>query len=105
MPSWMDAPCRPTSTPSSNRAPTIPGLYDVYVNNRGNVEAMIPERVTLTSQGTCESADAVGAYAMEKRPTTIEFRRVSPRLLARDRRTLIGWVRCPIEEIEVHAGS
>lgn len=84
---------------------TIPGLYDVYVNNRGNVDAMIPARVTLTSRGTCEAADAVAPYAMEKQRTAIEFRRVSPRLLARDRRTLIGWVRCPIEEIQVHAGS
>jgi hypothetical protein len=84
---------------------TIPGLYDVYVNNRGNVDAMVPERVTLTSQGTCEAADAVAPYAMEKGRMAIEFRRVSPRLLARDRRTLIGWVRCPIEEIQVHAGS
>ena len=84
---------------------TIPGLYDVYVDNRGNVDAMIPERVTLTSRGTCEAADAVAPYAMEKRRTAIEFRRVSPRLLARERRTLIGWVRCPIEEIQVHAGS
>lgn len=84
---------------------TIPGLYDVYVNNRGNVDAMVPERVTLTSRGTCEAADSVAPYAMEKRRMAIEFRRVSPRLLARDRRTLIGWVRCPIEEIQVHAGS
>lgn len=86
-------------------SPTVPGLYDVYVNNRGNVDAMAPERVTLTSRGSCEAADSVAPYAMEKRRMAIEFRRLSPRLLARDRRTLIGWVRCPIEEIQVHAGS
>ena len=84
---------------------TIPGLYDVYLRNRGIVDALVPERVTLTSQSTCEAADALAPYAMEKRHTAIEFRRVSPRMLARDRRALIGWVRCPIGEIEVDAGS
>jgi hypothetical protein len=93
----------------------VPGLSDVYLHNRGAVDMMIPERVTITSPGTCEAADAVAPYAMEKRvmekramekqAMAIEFRRVSPRLLARDRRTLIGWVRCPIGEIQVHAGS
>jgi hypothetical protein len=84
---------------------TIPGLYDVYLRNRGNVDAMIPERVTLMSQGTCEAADAVAPYEMQKRVASIEFRRVTPRLLARERQTLIGWVRCPIEEIQVDVGS
>ena len=93
----------------------IPGLSDVYLHNRGAVDVMIPERVTITSPGMCEAADAVAPYAMEKRATekramgkqamAIEFRRVSPRLLARDRRTLIGWVRCPTGEIQIHAGS
>ena len=97
LPADIDAIVQPSAT--------IPGLYDVYVNNRGNVDAMVPERVTLTSRGTCEAADAVAPYAMEKGRMAIQFRRVSPRLLARDHRTLIGWVRCPIEEIQVHAGS
>jgi hypothetical protein len=90
-----------TAEPSTE----FPGLYDVYLHNRGNVDAMVPEHVSITSTGTCESADAVAPYAMEKGRLAIEFRRVSPRLLARDRRTLIGWVRCPNGGIQVHAGS
>jgi hypothetical protein len=73
----------------------MPGLYDVYVRNRGSVDAMVPERVTITSSsGVCESADAIGPYAMEKSGKAIEFRRVTPRLLAKSGQTLIGWVRC-----------
>jgi Protein of unknown function (DUF3142) len=90
-----------TAEPSAE----LPGLYDVYLHNRGNIDAIVPERVRITSTGACESADAVAPYAMEKGRMAIEFRRVTPRLLARDRRTLIGWVRCPIGEIQIHGGS
>ena len=31
----------------------FPGLSDVYLHNRGAVDVMIPERVTITSSGTC----------------------------------------------------
>ncbi len=85
------------------RHDTIPGLFNVYLRNRGDVEEAFPAAVMVT--GACEAADAIAPYAMEKRGEGIEFRRVSPRLLALHRQTLIGWVRCATGEVQVHAHS
>jgi hypothetical protein len=85
------------------RDETVAGLYNVFLRNRGNVEDAFPMTVTVT--GTCEAADAIAPYAMEKRRDGIEFRRVTPRLLALGRQTLIGWVRCSGGEVQVHAHS
>jgi hypothetical protein len=85
------------------RHATIPGLYHVFLRNRGDVEDAAPAVVMVT--GTCEAADAIAPYAMEKRGDGIEFRRVAPRLLALHRQTLIGWVRCARGEVRVHAHS
>jgi hypothetical protein len=85
------------------RHATIPGLYNVFVKNAGDVEDAFPSAVTIT--GTCDTADAIAPYAMEKHREKIEFTRVAPRLLALHRQTLIGWVRCSGGEVQVHAHS
>jgi hypothetical protein len=85
------------------RHATIPGLYNVFLKNLGEVEDAVPAAVTIT--GTCEAADAIAPYAMEKHRQDIEFKRVTPRLLALHRQTLIGWVRCSGGEVQVHAHS
>jgi hypothetical protein len=82
---------------------TIPGLYNVFLRNRGEVEESFPAEVMLT--GRCDAADAISPYAMEKHGEGIEFRRIAPRLLARRGQVLIGWIRCASGEVQVRAHS
>lgn len=84
---------------------TIPGLYDVFLRNRGDVEDAVPPAVMVTAAGGCEAADAMAPYTMEQERQAISFRRQTPRLLARHQQTLIGWVRCRRGEVQAHAQS
>jgi hypothetical protein len=91
---------------SVERQDTIPGLYNVMVTNSGEVEDAFPASVTVTTAaGRCEAADAMAPYVMERQGEAIAFQRIAPRLLARHRQILIGWVRCPASEVRVHAHS
>jgi hypothetical protein len=98
-------PLRPEIQAAVEPHAAMPGLYDVFVSNRGDVEDAFPSRVTITATAPCDTADAIAPYAMQRRRDAIDFQRVAPRLLPRHGRTLIGWVRCPSGAVRADAQS
>lgn len=69
------------------------GLYDIVVSNTGNLDAALPERVTLPAT-QCDGFDALNGYTVQLTSGVLGFTRLKDgRLPAGAERTL-GWARC-----------
>ncbi|KAB0485764.1 Protein of unknown function [Pseudomonas reinekei] len=69
------------------------GLYDIAIENLGNLDNAWPERVTLAVQG-CEGADALAGYALQQSPDLLTFTRLRDGRIAAGGQRAIGWARC-----------
>ncbi|WP_165371401.1 DUF3142 domain-containing protein [Pseudolysobacter antarcticus] len=74
-----------------------PGLYDVLLQNRGNLDADLPASVRVTASG-CH-ADALNGYVLpddENSPAENElhWKLQKPARLAAGQQRIIGWLRC-----------
>ncbi|MHC8369403.1 DUF3142 domain-containing protein [Pseudomonas sp. MDT1-85] len=69
------------------------GLYDISVNNQGNLDSAWPEHLTLAVQG-CEGADALAGYALQQRPDLLTFTRLREGRIPAGGQRAIGWARC-----------
>lgn len=68
-------------------------LYDIGIQNDGNLDSAWPERVTLAVQG-CEGADALAGYALQQTPDLLTFSRLREGRIAAGGQRAIGWARC-----------
>ncbi|KAA0963663.1 DUF3142 domain-containing protein [Pseudomonas sp. ANT_H12B] len=69
------------------------GLYDISLNNQGNLDSAWPERLTLAVQG-CDGADALAGYALQQSPDLLTFTRLRDGRLPAGGQRAIGWARC-----------
>ncbi|WP_347902852.1 DUF3142 domain-containing protein [Pseudomonas purpurea] len=69
------------------------GLYDIAVNNTGNLDSAWPERVTL-AVSHCDGADAVGGYTLQQSPEQLTFTRLKEGRLPAGAARVVGWARC-----------
>ncbi|MBK5509420.1 DUF3142 domain-containing protein [Pseudomonas sp. TH15] len=69
------------------------GLYDIQLNNPGNLDSDWPERLTLAVQG-CDGADALAGYALQQSPDLLTFTRLRDGRIAAGGQRAIGWARC-----------
>jgi hypothetical protein len=69
------------------------GLYDISINNQGNLDSAWPERLTLAVQG-CEGADALAGYTLQQRPDLLTFTRLRAGRIPAGGQRAIGWARC-----------
>jgi hypothetical protein len=69
------------------------GLYDISINNEGNLDSAWPERLTLAVQG-CEGADALAGYTLQQQPQMLTFTRLRDGRIAAGGQRAIGWARC-----------
>ncbi|WP_212626148.1 DUF3142 domain-containing protein [Pseudomonas sp. PP3] len=69
------------------------GLYDIAIENNGNLDNAWPERLTLAVQG-CEGADALAGYALQQSPDLLTFIRLRDGRIAAGGQRAIGWARC-----------
>ena len=84
-------------------AADTPGLFDVFVVNGGDLDAQLPQEVTVASRDGCRAADGLRYYRVAPIGGVPRFLLVSPDVLRAHRRRMIGWVRCPGSEVEVRA--
>ncbi|MCO8309809.1 DUF3142 domain-containing protein [Pseudomonas mandelii] len=69
------------------------GLYDISVNNQGNLDSAWPERLTLAVRG-CDGADALAGYALQQHPDLLTFTRLREGRIPAGGQRAIGWARC-----------
>jgi len=69
------------------------GLYDISLDNQGNLDSAWPERLTLAVQG-CEGADALAGYALQQESDLLTFTRLREGRVAAGGQRAIGWARC-----------
>lgn len=69
------------------------GLYDIAINNLGNLDSDWPERLTLAVQG-CDGADALAGYALQQSPDLLTFTRLRDGRIPAGGQRAIGWARC-----------
>lgn len=69
------------------------GLYDVRLDNSGNLDRAWPARITMTARG-CEGADALAGYSLQQSPDLLTFTRLNEGRLPAGGQRAIGWARC-----------
>lgn len=69
------------------------GLYDITLNNPGNLDSAWPARLTVKVAG-CEGADALAGYSLQQSPDLLTFTRLRDGRLPADGQRAIGWARC-----------
>jgi len=74
-----------------------PGLYDVLLENRGNLDADLPASIRVTASGC--NADGLNGYVLpddEKSPAEkdLRWKLQKPARLAAGQQRIIGWLRC-----------
>jgi len=69
------------------------GLYDIRLDNPGNLDSAWPARITLKVQ-SCESADALAGYSLQQSPDLLTFTRLRDGRLPAGGQRAIGWARC-----------
>ncbi|MDD1140268.1 DUF3142 domain-containing protein [Pseudomonas sp. TNT2022 ID233] len=69
------------------------GLYDIRLENPGNLDNPWPARLMVKAQG-CEGADALAGYALQQTADLLTFTRLRDGRLAAGGQRAIGWARC-----------
>ncbi|MFI8224108.1 DUF3142 domain-containing protein [Pseudomonas sp. NPDC085632] len=69
------------------------GLYDIKLDNPGNLDSAWPARITLKAQ-SCEGADALAGYSLQQSPDLLTFTRLRDGRLPAGGQRVIGWARC-----------
>jgi len=69
------------------------GLYDIRLDNPGNLDSAWPARITLKAQ-SCEGADALAGYSLQQSPDLLTFTRLRDGRLPAGGQRAIGWARC-----------
>ena len=69
------------------------GLYDIKLDNPGNLDSAWPAQITLKAQ-SCEGADALAGYALQQGPDLLTFTRLHDGRLPAGGQRAIGWARC-----------
>lgn len=69
------------------------GLYDIKLDNPGNLDSAWPARITFKAHG-CEGADALAGYALQQGPDLLTFTRLRDGRLPAGGQRAIGWARC-----------
>ncbi|MFJ2529170.1 DUF3142 domain-containing protein [Pseudomonas helmanticensis] len=71
----------------------LDGLYDIKLDNPGNLDSAWPARITLKTQ-SCEGADALAGYSLQQSPDLLTFTRLRDGRLPAGGQRAIGWARC-----------
>ncbi|TDV45231.1 uncharacterized protein DUF3142 [Pseudomonas helmanticensis] len=71
----------------------LDGLYDIQLDNPGNLDTAWPARITLKTQ-SCEGADALAGYSLQQSPDLLTFTRLRDGRLPAGGQRAIGWARC-----------
>ena len=69
------------------------GLYDIKLNNTGNLDSAWPAQITLKARD-CEGADALAGYSLQQSPDLLTFTRLRDGRLPANGQRAIGWARC-----------
>lgn len=69
------------------------GLYEIKLDNPGNLDSAWPARITLKAQ-SCEGADALAGYSLQQSPDLLTFTRLRDGRLPAGGQRAIGWARC-----------
>ncbi|MFJ4544780.1 DUF3142 domain-containing protein [Pseudomonas sp. NPDC088885] len=69
------------------------GLYDIKLDNPGNLDSAWPAQITLKAQ-SCEGADALAGYALQQGQDLLTFTRLRDGRLPAGGQRAIGWARC-----------
>jgi hypothetical protein len=69
------------------------GLYDIKLDNTGNLDRAWPTRITVKTHG-CEGADALAGYALQQGPDLLTFTRLRDGRMPANGQRAIGWARC-----------
>jgi len=69
------------------------GLYDIQLENRGNLDSPWPAQITLKVQD-CAGADALAGYSLQQSANLLTFTRLRDGRLPAGGLRAIGWARC-----------
>src|SRR5262249_42772831 len=79
------------------RQAETPGMSELVLVNRGDVDVEVPERVGLPS--SCTVGDGVNGYALGLEGPGLSLERADAGLLRAHARRVIGWARCGAQRV------
>jgi len=80
-----------------------PGLNHLVVVNPGDVDATLPQAVSLPTE--CMLADGINGYVLERVGAGLILHRQQGGLLRGRHQQIIGWARCALEAETIHVRS
>jgi hypothetical protein len=80
---------------------TIPGMNNIVLINRGDVDGRLPPRIDLPP--SCTKADGINGYTLAHSQSGRSIERQQDGLLPGHQRRLIGWMRCTPAQVAIHA--
>ncbi|WGT35695.1 DUF3142 domain-containing protein [Pseudomonas atacamensis] len=69
------------------------GLYDIQLDNRGNLDSPWPAQITLKARD-CAGADALTGYSLQQSANLLTFTRLRDGRLPAGGQRAVGWARC-----------
>ncbi|WP_248800179.1 DUF3142 domain-containing protein [Pseudomonas sp. MWU13-2105] len=69
------------------------GLYDIRLENRGNLDRPLPERVVVDVE-QCDGVDGINGYTLQQTSKQLIFTRQSSARIAAGGQRALGWARC-----------
>ncbi|KIH83375.1 DUF3142 domain-containing protein [Pseudomonas batumici] len=69
------------------------GLYDIRLDNLGNLDRPLPARVELNAE-QCDGVDGLSGYTLRQTPKQLIFTRQSSARIAAGGQRALGWARC-----------
>lgn len=81
----------------------MPGVYDIVLGNQSDIDGPAPADIRVISPQPCMTGDGVNGYRMQHTPDAIQFHLSQTPTLRARRQTIVGWVRCPNQQIQAYA--
>lgn len=82
------------------RLGSAPGAPDIWLDNRGPIDAMLPSRIRLPA--ACTMADGINGYQLLRQADGLWLQRTQMGLLHGGQRRDVGWARCAIGGEQLH---
>jgi hypothetical protein len=96
----MGKPLRPRVEAIVEKS-TIPGMNNIVLINRGDVDGGLPRTIDLPA--SCTIADGINGYTLAHSQSGLSIERQQDGLLPGHQRRLIGWMRCTPPQVAIHA--
>lgn len=89
-----------TRLEATARPGDMPGTQDLWLDNRGTIDAALPQTIGLPA--SCALADGINGYRLQRQAQGLSLQRTQPGLLRALQQRKVGWARCQTDGVTLH---